>query len=156
MNNNFISGSLPNVFHNYKQLDFVDVSNALLTGPIPDTLFDIHSLRIVYMSNNTLSGTIPSSYGQPPLLRDLFLDGNGLVGTVPGILPGQLADLNELLLQFNFFTGSIPLSLCSLRSEGGNLDDLFADCGGQTPEVLCDFPSCCNRCFEGGVGREQR
>jgi hypothetical protein len=102
------------------------------------------------MSNNTLTGTIPPEYSQPPLLRDLYLDGNGLTGTVPSILTGELQDLNEMLLHFNALTGAMPDSVCALRGSGGNLEDLFTDCGGLDPEIECPFPQCCNRCFDRG------
>ena len=128
----------------------MDVSNCIFTGPIPDSIFSAPPLRVLYMSNNTLTGTIPTSYAQPQLLKDLWLDGNGLRGSIPSFSAGQLTDLNELLLQFNFFTGSVPQSLCALRGNGGNLDALFTDCGGANPQVICVFPTCCNRCFEGG------
>mmetsp|Transcript_18029 Transcript_18029/g.31623 ORF Transcript_18029/g.31623 Transcript_18029/m.31623 type:complete len:629 (-) Transcript_18029:121-2007(-) len=146
--NNFFSGEIPNVFENYEQLDFFDVSNANFFGSIPETLFGVSTLRIAYLSNNSLSGTIPSEYSSPPLLRDLFLDGNGLIGTVPEVSGGQLQELTELLVQFNFLTGTMPVSVCSLRN--GQLEDLFSDCGGSSPEIECEFPGCCNRCFEGG------
>jgi hypothetical protein len=153
VNNNFFSGQIPNVFQDFERLDFFDAANAAFSGPIPESLFSVDSIRLVYLSNNTLTGTIPSNYAEAPLLRDLFLDGNGLVGMVPSILPGQLPDLNEFLLHFNFLTGTMPGSVCNLRGNDGNLEDLFSDCGGQDPEILCDFPDCCNRCFEGGSGR---
>jgi hypothetical protein len=85
------------------------------------------------------------------------LDGNELTGTVPPISGDQLQELNEFLVQFNFLTGSMPESICDLRS--GQLEDLFSDCGGSNPEIECDFPGCCNRCFEGGnaaVSQRQR
>ena len=47
--------------------------------------------------------------------------------------------LHELLLHNNDFTGSMPSSICALE-----LDGLFADCGGATPEISC---SCCTVCF---------
>ena len=156
VNDNFISGSIPDVFSEYKRLDFFDISNALLTGPIPETLFDIPSLRLVYMSNNTLNGTIPATFSKPPLLRDLYLNGNKLSGTVPSIEPGQLPDFNEFLFHFNNITGTIPAALCDLRTNNGNLDDLFADCGGLNPEIVCEFPTCCNRCFEGAANARRR
>ena len=100
------------------------------------------------MSNCTLSGRIPIQYADPPLLRDLYLDGNELVGTVPRIVAGQLERLNEFLLQGNRIEGTMPDSVCNLRTNF-ILDDLWTDCGGETPEIECDFPGCCNRCFEG-------
>jgi hypothetical protein len=150
LNNNFLSGQIPNMFGDYERLDFFDVSNNIFFGSIPESIFEVSALRLCYMSNNTLSGTVPPEYARAPLLRDLWLDGNGLIGTVPPILPGELQSLNEFLLQFNFLTGSMPDSICDLRGNDGNLDDLFSDCGGQNPEIACAFPQCCNRCFEGG------
>jgi hypothetical protein len=100
------------------------------------------------MSNCTLSGRIPFEFSNPPILRDLYLDGNLLTGTVPSIGPGKLEELNEFLLQKNSIVGTMPQSICDLRQDF-ILDDLWTDCGGETPEIDCDFPDCCNRCFEG-------
>lgn len=135
------------MFANFKSLDFFDVSNNNLSGSIPKTLFSIPTLRLAYMSNCSLTGTIPSGYADPPDLRDLYLDSNELSGTIPAIAAGQLEKLNEFVLQENKFTGTMPESICSLRTEF-ILDDLFTDCGGSSPEIECDFPDCCNRCFE--------
>jgi hypothetical protein len=139
-------------------MDYFDASNNLFFGTIPETIFDVTSLRFLYMSNNTLSGTIPPEFSRPSFLRDLYLDGNGLVGTVPEVPPGELQELNEFLVHFNFLSGTMPASVCDLKTNnGGELEDLFSDCGGQSPEIDCDFPGCCNRCFEGGnLARRRR
>lgn len=146
LNDNFFDGSFPDAFAQYEQLDFFDISNTFVTGTLPVSIFSIDNIRIVYMSNCSFTGSLPSEYSNPLLLRDLYLDGNLLSGTVPDILPGQLEQLSEFLLQDNFFIGSVPQSVCDLKSIG-RLDDLFADCGGMTPEIECDFPFCCSRCF---------
>jgi hypothetical protein len=83
------------------------------------------------------------------MLRDLYLDGNRITGTVPSIRTGQLEFLNEFLLHRTSITGTMPDSVCNLRKDF-ILDDLWTDCGGESPEIECDFPDCCNRCFEGG------
>jgi len=149
INNNFWTGTFPDVFQNYASLDFFDVSNANFNGVIPKSLFDVPTIRIVYLSNNTFTGTIPKDFSAATILRDLFLDGNSLTGTVPEISTGQLQSLTELLVQFNYLTGTMPKSICDLR-QGGKLNVLFSDCGGSQPEIECEFPECCNRCFEGG------
>ena len=146
-----MSGQIPNLFTNFERLDFFDAANNLFSGTIPETIFGIEALRLCYMSNNTLTGTIPQEYSEAPLLRDLYLDGNGLTGTVPSIITGELQELSEFLVHFNALTGSMPGSVCDLRdNSGGILENLFADCGGQDPEIECSFPDCCNRCFERG------
>jgi len=147
LDNNFWVGTIPDVFQYFENLEFFDISNNLLTGSIPTTLFSIPAIRLVYMSNCSLSGAIPEEYANPPLLRDLWLDGNGITGTVPSISSGKLENLNELLLHDNFVSGSMPESICDLRFEDF-LDDLWSDCGGLNPKIACDFPNCCNRCFE--------
>lgn len=138
------------------QLDFVDVANNFFSGTIPQSVFEAPEIRLIYFSNNTLTGTIPSDFSRPTLLRDLYLDGNGLTGTVPAIATGELQDLNELLLHFNFLSGSMPASICDLVGNGGDLENLFADCGGANPEIECQFNVCCTRCFEGGNVAQRR
>lgn len=147
LNKNFWNGTIPDVFENYRQLDYFDISNSMFSGPIPKTIFSIPTLRLAYMSNCSLSGTIPSQFADPPDLRDLYLDGNDITGTIPSIVPGKLEKLSEFLLQDNEITGTMPDSICSLRADF-ILDDLWTDCGGELPEIECDFPECCNRCFE--------
>lgn len=144
-------GTVPDVFQDYLSLDLFDISNNQLSGTIPATVFSIPTIRLVYMSECGLSGTIPASYASAPLLRDLFLDGNGITGTVPAVASGQLELLNEFLLQDTLITGTMPDSVCALKDF--SLDDLWSDCGGASPEIECDFPDCCNRCFEGGARR---
>lgn len=152
-NNNFLAGQIPNVFQNMKQLDYVDLSNNNFVGTIPESVFEATLLRLLYLSNNTLTGTIPETFSTPVFLRDLYLDGNGLTGTLPDPGAGKLANLTELLLQFNFLSGTVPASVCDLK-QTAMLEDLFSDCGGSNPEILCEFPTCCDRCFEGGdLGR---
>lgn len=154
INNNFFRGTLPDVFDAFDRLETIDVFANSLTGTIPASIFDVPTLRLAYLSNNTFTGTIPNTYSRPPLLRDLYLDGNGLTGTIPPLLQANdLQDLNELLLQNNFLTGIVPSSICDLRGDTGDLDDLFVDCAGDNPRVQCNFPTCCNRCFEAAAAR---
>ena len=149
IHNNFMSGAIPDAFGKMSQLDYVDLANNRFTGTIPASIFDAASLRLLYLSNNTLTGTIPATYSKPEGLKDLYLDGNGLTGTIPAAEAGTLKNLTEFIVQFNFLSGSMPASICELRTSS-NLEQLFSDCGGATPELECDFPSCCTRCFEGG------
>lgn len=155
LNNNFWSGTVPDVFENYKQLDFFDISDSQIEGPIPKTIFSIPTLRLAYMSNCGLTGTIPPQYADPPNLRDLYLDSNKITGTIPEIASGQLEKLSEFLVQDNKISGTMPDSICALRSDFV-LDDLWTDCGGPLPEIECDFPECCNRCFEAQISSTGR
>lgn len=127
----------------------------MLEGSIPKSIFSIPTLRLAYMSKCRLSGKIPAQYADPPELRDLYLDGNAITGTIPSIEPGQLEKLSEFLLQDNKIRGTMPKVICSLRSDFV-LDDLWTDCSGENPEIDCDFPECCNRCFESEASSASR
>ena len=155
LNSNDWSGTIPDVFGDYTQLDFIDISNNNLGGTIPRTLFSIPTLRLAYMSNCGLFGSIPYQFASPPELRDLYLDGNNITGRVPPIASGQLKKLSEFLLHNNRITGTMPDSICDLRSNF-ILDDLWTDCGGPSPEIECEFPECCNRCFESATSTTTR
>ncbi|CAB9512622.1 leucine Rich Repeat [Seminavis robusta] len=145
---NYLNESLPDVFGGYVQMEQLDLSLNFLTGNIPESIFAIPSVKFVYLSNNSFIGPIPSNFQDPPLLRDLYLDGNYLTGTIPPVEPGRLQELNEILFNYNLFSGAMPQSFCDLRLDAV-LDDLFADCGGETPKLQCSYPDCCNRCFTG-------
>lgn len=150
LNDMVLSGSIPSSFENLFSLDFLDMSNnAAIFGTVPTEIFSLPDIRIVYLSNCSLFGPMPSNYASPPKLRDLYLDGNLLNGTVGDVPAGSLLNLNELLIQGNNLSGSVPASLCALRNNAtGTLDDLWSDCGGAAAKITCSFPDCCNRCFD--------
>jgi hypothetical protein len=152
---NLFNQSIPNVFVGFQKLEYFDISSCFYSGSVPDTIFDSPSLQRAYLNNNQLTGSIPSNFASSANLIDLFLNDNQLTGSVPSIQSGQLPLLSELLLQNNALVGSIPESICSLRSSA-SLELLFSDCGGMSPEIQCDFPDCCTRCFEGGQAVNQR
>lgn len=148
--NYFGNGTIPDIFSTMTSLETVDISLGGIGGTIPTSIFTgSPNMREIYLNNNELIGTLPPEFATPPDLQDLFLNNNFLTGTVPEIggLQLQLGKLNEFLLQFNQLTGSMPASVCSLRTNAV-LDDLFADCQGDPPEIECDFPTCCNQCFQ--------
>ena len=132
-------------------LSFFDVSNNNFESTIPSSIFNVPTLQVAYFSNNTFSGPIPPNYATPLDLRDLYLDGNGLTGEIPTIPDGSFTNLTELLFQNNELSGEMPESVCRLRDNTTTvpvlLEDLWSDCSGDTPQVVCDFPACCNRCF---------
>jgi len=78
-------------------------------------------------------------------LEFLQLHRNFFSGTISSGF-GHLTDLRVLTMQFNEFTGAMPVSVCALRDEdgpwnniggGGALSTLQTDC---SPKVEC---SCC-------------
>lgn len=144
LNFNGFSGPFPAIFGDYTNLEFLDISNNDFTDKIPADLFLVSTLQVAYFSNNSFTGLILAMFATPPALRDLYFDGNDLSGSIPAIPSNTLTCLIELLFQRNNLTGEMPESICTLRP---NLVALGSDCAGDPPEVICDFPDCCNRCF---------
>ena len=140
------------LFSTFDRLDTLDLGQNRFSGTVPATIFSVPSLRLLYLSNNKFTGNIPANFGNAARLRDLYLNDNELEGQIPPILPGQLQNLTEFLLQRNTLTGTMPESICELVEDGsGVLEDLWSDCQltNGVAEVSC---SCCTQCvFETGA-----
>lgn len=150
LNNNGFSGALPNIFTGFTNLEFFDVSNNDFSDEIPSDIFLIDTLQAAYFSNNSFTGPIPNTFATPPDLQGVYFDGNELSGSIPAIPANTLTNLSELLFERNDLTGEMPASICELRVNTTGeavLVALGSDCAGDPPEVICDFPDCCNRCF---------
>jgi Leucine-rich repeat (LRR) protein len=112
---NFLSGSLPAAFANFRRLEEFDASHNLFTGHV-DFLFngstaaELDVLEYIDLSNNAFSGSIPES---------MFAG-------------ARLRPLNIVVLYQNCFTGSLPSAIC----EAGNLTTLILDSVSSAP--ACD------------------
>ncbi len=68
------------------------MENNNLTGSIPESVSTLASLSVLHLGGNKLLGAVPSSLGAAISLRDLRLSGNRMSGT----LPAQLSALLQL------------------------------------------------------------
>jgi hypothetical protein len=65
-------------------LEYLYVSTNWLVGTIPRTLAAADSALVqVWMQTNALSGTVPATFGEMQFLQDLYLDNNFFTGTIP-------------------------------------------------------------------------
>ncbi|KAM3280432.1 hypothetical protein ACQJBY_047304 [Aegilops geniculata] len=117
------------------RLDNLDISNTSISDTVPDWFWTMAStVKTLNMRHNNISGYLPStmefmrataidlSSNQfngpipklPINLTDLYLSGNNLVGPLP--LDFGAPRLVTLILFDNSISGSIPSSLCKLRS----------------------------------------
>jgi Leucine-rich repeat (LRR) protein len=136
LDDNALSGGIPDSFSNFPELRFFSVINNRLSGTFPAAFFEnSDSLVSVYAQNNMLTGPLPM-FGAPRLM-DFYAHDNRFTGTIPAWT--DLPAINQLALQNNFLEGSMPESVCALQSQ--NLKDLWADC---VSEVEC---VCCTQCF---------
>ncbi|CAN0877918.1 Pollen receptor-like kinase 3 [Linum grandiflorum] len=105
------------------------------TGKIPD-INRIGHLKAVYLHGNQFSGEIPSDFFLKMIaLKKLWLADNRLSGEIPSSL-GQVANLYELRLENNRFTGKIP----TLKAEKlGNFNVSNNNLTGEIPPGLVKF-----------------
>lgn len=111
-----LTGPLPEEFLELTHLQEIDLTRNFINGSIPRN-FSRLPLRILSLLGNQLTGSIPSEIGNIATLEELVLEDNQLSGSLPPNL-GNLNRLNRLLLSANNFTGSIPESFSKLKSLG--------------------------------------
>ncbi|GMI71446.1 inflorescence meristem receptor-like kinase 2 [Hibiscus trionum] len=115
--NNRLSGSIPPSIGNCHSLQTLDLSNNSLTGNIPPSLANSTRLFRLNLSYNSLFGSIPVGLTRLPSLTILALQHNNLSGSVPDTWVGtgnNSYQLQVLSLDYNFLTGTIPVSLSKL------------------------------------------
>ncbi|XP_039172153.1 probable LRR receptor-like serine/threonine-protein kinase At3g47570 [Eucalyptus grandis] len=115
VNENQISGKIPEEIGNVVNLEVLYMNLNKLSGVIPSKLGNLRNLSKLDLSDNNLGGTIPSSLGNLSKLIDLFLAGNNFHGQIPLPLSNCLS-LNLLDLSNNNLNGAIPPQLMGLSS----------------------------------------
>ncbi|CDP18498.1 unnamed protein product [Coffea canephora] len=133
LSHNAISGKIPVNLSYCLELINISLVGNNLEGKIPiDQLSNLKKLEIFYLGQNNLTGEIPSSIGNLSSLTGLTFDFNHLEGNLPmemgllrrlavfvaaennlsGILPASIFNSSAA----NFFQGTIPPNLASLKS----------------------------------------
>lgn len=113
----------------------IDLENNSLDGPCPPSIFELSSLNLFNLRNNSIDISFSSignatnlqtlilsnsnlwrldGIGSAPSLKSLHLTNNALVGTLPDEIY-QLTYLEELLLNYNNFTGSLSTRIGQLK-----------------------------------------
>jgi hypothetical protein len=125
LNDNNISGTIPNFIGDYDPMYFyvLSLANNNLTGQIPDNLGNLY-LNTLNLSGNNLTGQIPVSIMQNPFLHDLRLENNYLNGSVPADLFENFGTMPSVY--FHQFTGQTYAEIISkhIHLRNNCLDDL--------------------------------
>ncbi|XP_037492970.1 LOW QUALITY PROTEIN: probable LRR receptor-like serine/threonine-protein kinase At1g53420 [Jatropha curcas] len=133
LSSNQLTGSLPQSMGNLTSLTDLYLSSNQLTGSLPQSMGNLTSLTYLNLANNQLEGTIPSSFQALNSLKYLDLSLNFLNGPMTGL--GNLQNLIQMYLEFNFLNQSIPKSFGNLLSlETLNLDSNMLS--GPIPDEL--------------------
>ncbi|KAJ9700940.1 hypothetical protein PVL29_006325 [Vitis rotundifolia] len=107
ISNNNVSGSIPSVLSNARNLVQLQLDTNQISGLIPPELGMLSKLGVFFAWDNQLEGSIPSTLANCRNLQVLDLSHNSLTGSIPSGL-FQLQNLTKLLLISNDISGTIP------------------------------------------------
>lgn len=107
MDENDLTGSVPDLFVKTPRLEELQLYKNKFSGPLPPSIGKLDVLRVLYMDSNEFSGSIPTSYGQLNDLATLYLYNNELTGSIPSTV-GGMKDLKDFRIYQNHLTGSLP------------------------------------------------
>eukprot|EP01032_Pedospumella_encystans_P007828 gene7828-9336_t len=113
MENNKISGTLPQTLSKLSSLLVLNLAENRFHGAVPHSLQDLSHLQELLLDNNKLSGQLPNVFVTLANLRTISLYGNRLSGAIPSSI-GSLPELTFLYLDSNHFTGTVPEALCQV------------------------------------------
>ncbi|KAL3809835.1 hypothetical protein ACJIZ3_000088 [Penstemon smallii] len=114
LSKNKLSGNLLDCWENFQQLASLKLSSNEISGFIPNSIGRAYPLMSLHLNNNSLTGKLPSTLRNCTFLRILDIGENMLSGKLPKWIGEYLIDLRVLRLRENEFYGPIPLEFCKL------------------------------------------
>jgi Leucine-rich repeat (LRR) protein len=73
LNNNYLTGGLPNKLANLTNLEILYLSFNKMTGAIPAALASIPRLTNLHLDHNLFNGSIPEAFYKHPNLKDMYV-----------------------------------------------------------------------------------
>lgn len=110
-----LTGTVPVVFGELKNLRSLVITENGLTGQLPESVGNLSELRRLNLAGNSFSGWIPGSFGGLSRLLILDISGNSVSGPLPETL-GGLTALLKLDLRGNRLEGKIPDAFRNLKN----------------------------------------
>lgn len=138
LDNNLLSGKIPDCFRNWKNLVVVNLESNNLIGNIPRSLGYLLSLKYLHLRNNHLHGELPPYLKKCTDLTILDLSYNNFLGKIPMWIGTSLSNLAVLSLRSNQLHGHIPYKLCNLTYLQ-ILDLAHNNLSGRMPRCLYKF-----------------
>ncbi|KAL5735970.1 hypothetical protein ACOSQ2_030758 [Xanthoceras sorbifolium] len=137
LENNSLSGEVPDCWMNWKYLEVLNLGNNKFTGNLPPSIGNLSALQSLILRKNNFSGAIPLvSLENCTELRVLDAAENQFVGNVLTWLTERFSRMKILNLRSNNFQGLLPKELCRLFS----LQILDLACNNLSGNI----PSCIN------------
>ncbi|CAL8108666.1 unnamed protein product [Prunus armeniaca] len=138
LDNNLLSGKIPDCFRNWDNLVVVNLESNNLIGNIPRSLGYLLSLEYLHLRNNHLHGELPPYLKKFTYLTILDLSYNKFLGKIPMWIGTSLSNLVVLSLRSNQLHGHIPYKLCNLTYLQ-ILDLAHNNLSGRMPRCLYNF-----------------
>lgn len=113
LTNKGIKGTL-NGIENFVSLTFLNLQQNAISGSLPENIGNLANLTLINLAQNKLTGEIPSSIGNLANLKNLNFTSNQLGGDIPSSI-GNLTNLKYLDLRSNRNLTSIPKSIANLK-----------------------------------------
>ncbi|CAA0817233.1 LRR receptor-like serine/threonine-protein kinase HSL2 [Striga hermonthica] len=138
MQDNELSGVVPNGLWSLGNLSHLELTNNRLEGPIPQSVSAMKALQQLSIAGNKFSGQLPEGIcGLRGLMR-FYSGGNEFSGDLPRCI-SRLANLTDLHMQGNYFTGEIPRNMDDMV-ELSQLDLSGNRLSGPVPSELGNLP----------------
>ena len=87
-----ISGTIPSVFGQLENLEFLKLDTCAFGGTLPPSLGNLQKLTFLDVNSNELTGLVPATLGKAVGLKTLGLANNNFGGNIPSDL-GLLVSL---------------------------------------------------------------
>ncbi|RZC61709.1 hypothetical protein C5167_023469 [Papaver somniferum] len=104
LNNNIITGDIPQGMESCTQLTHIFLSGNKLSGNLPGSLSSLNNLKRFDISHNNVSGVLPD-FSRISGLISFLAQNNSLTGEIPQF---DFMNLQEFNVSFNNLTGPIP------------------------------------------------
>ncbi|XP_051137612.1 receptor-like protein EIX1 [Andrographis paniculata] len=131
---NLFNGTISEVhFDKLSKLKLLSVSSNLITFKFGHGWVPSFQLNYLLMGSSNIGGQFPSWLQSQKTLVYLNLSNCGISGTLPSDIGYMLPLLENLLMSRNSINGSLPDSLCNMRSLQApflNPLEVLADCNG--------------------------
>ncbi|XP_031258086.1 receptor-like protein EIX2 [Pistacia vera] len=116
LEDNLLSGELPDCWMNWQGLYMLNLDNNKFTGNLPSSIGSLSLLLSLHLRKNNLFGILPTSLKNCTSLMAFDVAENWFVGNIPTWIGQELSYMEILTLRSNKFDGDLPTELCHLTS----------------------------------------
>ena len=114
LNDNGLTGSLPQTLARLRRLQHLDVRHNALSGEIGGAFGSLRGLTSFLVRGNALRGELPPELGAATRMERFDASDNKLVGVVPDAAFGRFLRLKLFNVSQNGLEGALPASVCAL------------------------------------------